>query len=475
VKALIDEIADVRWRDPAWLALLGGAHLAETWAAIRGVPATYLHSDAEPHGDTFMGWPSPAPTRLADAIADAILDARAAAAALISLDGTLPSQPLCVSIRSGRAASLIPANPHLVTFVIGARKCVLDASLPPIALSEALANPIALSGGRAQASPQSKGSSIAVVIGDHAPGLARHLHRRAWTHAGGPWLGLGRAGELAVASTCHLVVDGFGHAAISRAISNRDPDRELRAQLANAARAVCGDAPIPALPPLAAAPPLDVAYRRVASLPRFAPLAYNLGTLLHDGSTRFSPTIQVPVAPGRSDDPARFRRRVVTALLSVRFTDDGRIPEPLAAFTARAHAAIAREAAGRGLLSRLLAATAALPIPLALKRRSLVGARSPKLAGPVAVLAGRSSLSVLRVAAGPPLVAISAPGLVLPPDAPRSTSVITATVEPGGAATVAVATTGGPPAADLLDQWLRLVHPASGSAGAGASRSDPSS
>lgn len=453
MKELIDELADVDWRDPAWWALLGAARLAEGFAALRGVPATYLSSDAEPSSDTFMGWPAARPARLCDAIATAIVSARAAARAITELDGTLPDQPLRVSILAGHTSSLIPASPQAV-FIIGTSRLVHDLATPPLTLSEALAR------SSQGAAWESTGAPLmAVVVGDHAPSVARHLHRRAWTRAGGPWLGLGHAGDLAIASTCHLVVDGYGHAELARRIA--EPDATLHAQLSAAARAICGDAPVPPLPPLAAAPSLSVAYRRVPQLPRFATMAYELGRLLHTPPARFSPTIQVPVAPGAPDDPQRFRRRVVTALLSVRFPDSQ--PEPLDAFTARAHAAIAREARHAGLLSRLLAATAALPIPLALKRHALVGARAPRLHGPVEVLAGRSSLSVLR---GSPLVAISSPGLVVPPDDPRTTSVITAVGD-----MVSVASTGAGTAEELLDRYVARLGPAaSGSGAAAASR-----
>ncbi len=409
LRALVDEIADVNWRDPAWWALLGVANAAEAWASLRGVPPTYLSSDAEPHGDTFMGWHSPAPATLAEAIADATTDAEAAARALTELDGALPDQPLRVAIRAGTSSSLVPADPSRIALVVGDR--ITGAA----------------------------DGAIVAVVGDHPIGVARHLHRRAWTRTGGPWLGIGRAGDLTIVSTCHLVVDGFGHAEICRAIINgRDPERHARV-LAEA-RAIHGDAPIPALPPLAAAPPLDIAHARVASLPRFAPLAYAVGKVLYDGG-RMSPTIQVPVAPGAPN------RRVVTALVSVRFPDGA--PEPLEVFTARAHAAIKREAAGGGLLSRLLAATAALPVPLSMKRHGLVGQRSSWLAGPIGVLGGRASLSILRE---PSLVAVSAPGVAGASVITVAGDVVTVAAERGAAA--------------LLSSVL---------SSAAASRSDPSS
>ena len=60
---------------------------------------------------------------------------------------------------------------------------------------------------------------MCVALGDEPIETARHGHRRAWTERGGPWLGLGRAGGVAVVSTCHLIVDGYGHALITARIA----------------------------------------------------------------------------------------------------------------------------------------------------------------------------------------------------------------------------------------------------------------
>ena len=51
-------------------------------------------------------------------------------------------------------------------------------------------------------------------------------------------------------------------------------------------------------------------------------MAYALGRVLHRRAgrrdARFSPTFQIPIAPGDREDPLRWRRRVVPALASVR-------------------------------------------------------------------------------------------------------------------------------------------------------------
>ncbi len=461
LRALVDEVAVVDWRDPAWWAVIGGTALIEALTR-RAARAAYLSSDGQPDFDTFMGWPAPSSRGLAGAIADAIADAAAASRAIAELDGSLPGQPLAVTVRAGdRASTVEPVDPGWVRFAIAGQVIAARVSDRPDALSELARTLARTAGSGAGHAPDVRPTAIAAVIGDHDAAVARHLHRRTWGAGGGPWLGLGRAGGLAVASTCHLVVDGFGHALIAgRIAAARERDGALRAALRRAAAEIAGDAPVPALPALAAAQPLGIAWRALPPpLPRFPALAHALGCELHDEagdpSAPMSPVIQVPVAPGRRDDPDRWRRRVVHTLLSVRF-DRGRA-EPVDRFARRVSATIAREVDGRGLLSRLVAAAAAVPLPLAIKRRRLVGARGARLRGPVEVLAGRSSLSLLRgVPAG--LVAVSAPGRVLDPGDPRSTSVITIVEGDRGGAIVTVSGSGlagtAAGAEALLDRWL---------------------
>jgi hypothetical protein len=79
----------------------------------------------------------------------------------------------------------------------------------------------------------------------------------------------------------------------------------------------------------------------------------------------------------------------------VRF--DGGVPEPYAAFEARARASLHREAEGAGLISRLIAAVRAVPAPLTWKRRG-IGANRPGWLGRFAdVIGGRASISRIRV------------------------------------------------------------------------------
>jgi hypothetical protein len=446
LRGLLDEVADIDWRNPLWWALTASSAAALGWTPQAG----YLASDAEPRADTFMGWPAPAPTSAADAIADAIVRAHAAARALADLDGALPEQPLAVSLIVGDGAAAVRATDvRRVAFVIGDRAYLArlaDGAGSDGALAAALA--------RAAAAPtvldarleaiDGRGpcpAAIAVVVGDQPAAVCRHQHRRAWTAGGGPWLGLGRAGALATVSTCHLVVDGYGHAWLSARIA-ADRDDDAHAVLAAAARAADPIGALPALPPLALAQPLGVAWRQLPRLPRFAELAHAVGRVLHadegQRAARRSPTFQVPVAPGDRTDPLRRRRRVVPALLSVRFPDgDGRA-EALAVLAERADAVVRREAAGAGLMSRLLDAARAAPAPLAWKRRMVGSASRPLLLASISrVLGGRACLSILRlgaeIAAAPPLVAVSSPGLLPSILDPIGSTVLTAIGDDRGA------------------------------------------
>jgi hypothetical protein len=476
LRRLVDEVAVVDWNDRAWWALMAAAAAAETIADLRPrvVDATLIH-DGTSLGDTMMAWAVLPPRNLAEAIADAIIDARAGARALDELDGQLIEQPLRVTVEQFRDhAELRPADPARVRFAVAGRWMDARVGDDPRGLL-VLARELA----RLATSPRANGlhehalpAAVAAVIGDSSAAVARHLHRHTWTAAGGPWLGLGRSGVLGVASTCHRVVDGYGHALIaSRIAAARAADAGMWLELVRAAGELCGDAPVPPLPPLADEVPLGLAWCRLgAPLPRFAQLAHGLGHVLWDEvgdrGAPISPVLQVPVAPGPTDDPLRWRRRVLYTLLSVRFQHGH--AEPVAAFAERAAATIAREREGRGLLSRLLGATAAVPLPMIAKRRGIVGTRADWLSGPIDVLAGWSSLSKFRLGPGdeevaPALVAVSSPSRLLPAGDARSTTSVTVVQDAAGA-TITVAGSGragtAEGAREILDGFLaRAVRP----------------
>ena len=410
------ELAAIAEVDPRWWLLAGAVAFAEK----RAPPEVYLACDAEPDADTFMGHRAPRPR---DLVTDAIARANAARAALRELDGSLPEQPLAVTIDASRGAETRPSELEVAAFATSDR--CLTARLDDPALAARLT---AVIGGAAPPPWHGPTPFVCVSIGDEPIETARHGHRRAWTRSGGPWLGLGRAGDLAVVSTCHLIIDGYGHARITARLA------ELAA-IAAAAADPAAEAPAngattaPPLGTVAGAVPLAVTWRELPRpTPRVIPLAYELGRILHRQAgrpgARFSPTIQIPVARGRKDDPMRLRRRIVSATTSVRFEDG--VPEPLAAFEARVRKVFAREASAGGLVSRLLAAARAVPVPLSWKRKSISAKRSPWLEDFAEVIGGRALLSRIAVDSPiPPMCAVSSPSRLASESDPAGGCVIT--------------------------------------------------
>ena len=308
-------------------------------------------------------------------------------------------------------------------------------------------------------------------LGDEPIELARHGHRRAWRAGRGPWLGLGRAGELATVSTCHLVVDGYGHACLTSRIhalhtAARDSWSgpgwpEVRPLIPPGA--------LPALPPVEGGISLGVAWRPLDGHGlRALPLAYATGQILHRlagrPEARFSPTLQIPVAPGRLDDRERRRRRAMPAAVSVRF--EAGVAEPFAAFEARARDVLERETLGVGLCARLFAAARAAPTPLAWKRRSFSTARPRWLDRVSDVLGGRACVSRIRIDAPlPPSCAVSSPSRHASDTDPMGACVITV-IDDGERAAITACGSGvaGNHAAarTLLDQivtiTLHMIH-----------------
>ncbi|HTR51603.1 MAG TPA: hypothetical protein VMJ10_12900 [Kofleriaceae bacterium] len=455
--ALHDELvalADFHGGDPRWWLVAGGAALA--WAPR----AAYLASDAEPAADTFLGWRDPPP---ADAARDAVARALAARAAIRALDGTLPDQPLAVTIRRTAAgAAAVASALDVAAFAVGDRTWCAPLA-DPDAIAADLASVLADEPPRVLRPLAAAGATpfVSVTLGDEPLESARHGHRRAWRANGesvGPWLGLSRAGGLAVVSTCHMVVDGYGHALLASKIAaslrtaielelrgDQGPRTEDRG--APNVRSSSSVVPCSLLPSQFALP---LAWRELASPLRALPLAYATGLFLHRLADRRdsprSPTFQIPVAPGAAGDPARRARRVVPALASVHF--EAGVPEPFARFAERARAAIAREADGSGLVTRLMAAARAAPTPLAWKRRA-IGATRPRWLAPVAdVLGGRACVSRIRI--DEPLPATCAVSSPAAPD-----GLVVTAVDDGAHAALTLCGAGATPA--LLDELLALV------------------
>ncbi|MBA2542165.1 MAG: hypothetical protein H0V17_21170 [Deltaproteobacteria bacterium] len=446
------ELRAIAEPDVMWWLLAGGVAAVE----LRGAEGAYVLSDATPPGDTFIGYRDPRPITIDDAIARA----RAAATALRELDGQLPGQPLCVTLgnpapTSAHGAVTVKSQLDVAAFAIGDR-CVIGKLDDP-QLREQLA--AAVSGA---SPPPWHGSTpfVCVSIGDDKLETCRHAHRRAWRNGAGPWLGLGRAsdgtqGALATITTCHLVVDGYGHARIAGRIA------EL---MARAPASTTPSLPLPALCAVEGGIPLGVVWRELPHpSPRVLPLGYALGRVLHQMAghrdAKFSPTFQIPIAPGDRDDPMRNRRRAAASILSVRF-EDGQ-PEPFDVFATRARAILSREASGHGLWTRSVAAARGMPGPLAWKRRSIGTSRARWLDRFAEVIGGRACLS--KIAVDTPLpasCAVSSPARLATPRDPLGSCVLTILEDSSRSAITACGSgiAGTSAAADhLLDELLMLV------------------
>lgn len=428
-------VADVT-RDPRWWLVAGGAALR--WRESD----RYLASDAEPASDTFIG--HVAAVEAVDPLVRALARAHAARLAMRDLDGQLPDQPLAMTIRrDDRGAVLRSSTLDVAAIAIGER--VVRHRLAPHfedetgALRDTDGVPF-----------------VCVSIGDEPIETARHGHRRAWATNGvseGPWLGLGRTAGMDIVTTCHLVIDGYGHAWLAAQIC-----QHTRRLLAD--RAPGASLPVAAPRPVAGGIPLCVTWRELdVPAPRALALAYALGQVLHRVAGRpdapFSPTFQIPVAPGTQDDSERLRRRVVPAIASVRFADG--VAEPFDVFAARTREMLAREASGDGLSARLLAAAQAMPAPLAWKRRA-VGPRRPGWLEPVAdVIGGRGCVSRIRTdAVMPPSCAVSSPSRLATDGDPLGSCVVTV-IDDGRQAAITLCGTGRAADAALLDELLARV------------------
>ena len=136
--------------------------------------------------------------------------------------------------------------------------------------------------------------------------------------------------------------------------------------------------------------------------PRFAVALHTFARVLEarlgDGSSRGVP-LHIPIAPGRPTDLARWRRRPLYGLLALR-NEGGRL-ESLESLADRLPAFLAREASGRGILTRVLRAGLELPIPSSLRRAMIH--RQPwadRFFDPARVLTGGGYVSWMRFPPG---------------------------------------------------------------------------
>nr|MBA3462512.1 hypothetical protein [Deltaproteobacteria bacterium] len=221
--------------------------------------------------------------------------------------------------------------------------------------------------------------------------------------------------------------------------------------------------PLP-LPAVRDGIPLGIAWRELpCPAPRALPLGYALGRALHraagERDARFSPTFQIPVARGEPSDPLRRRRRVGASALSLRFEHGA--PEPFTAFEARARSILEREAAGRGLIARLLSAARAAPLSLAWKRSTMSTARPRWLDRLAEVVGGRACLSKIRLDFPlAPACAVSSPARLATATDPLGACVVTI-LDDGTRAAITVCGSGlagtHAGANALIDELLALI------------------
>lgn len=501
--------------DPrGWLlsgvAALGSSLSASLSAAFPSRAIPYMISDAAPRQDTFMGYALPPPPDRASALVEAVLSACAARQAVRALDGELPEQPLATTLDRRGAARSEPSDLRHAAFLLDGQVWLADLGPEPAApgaSGRALAARLAALA-RALAAPSGSpllrpGASspvpfACICIDEEQRAYLRHSARHAWVDARGPWLGLGRAGELRAVATSHFAVDGYGHAWLTAAIAEasaalghryREP---LLAELLSPAAAPSPSASSASSasgallsslrgPPPGRAPrawpalgdgelpaPLGIATRPLSSpSPRITPLAYRFGQLLARALPATPgappPTVFIPIAPGDRNDPLRVRRRVSAVVVSVRPSDgDPARREPYPQFAARAAAAFAAEASGQGIHGVLHRAAASLPLPLRWKRE-LIGNYRPRWLGALpAALGGRACLSSIRMSERrlPPLVAVSCPVLLPTALDPIGGCVVTI-IDDGHQATITASGAGlagtAAAAAALLDELLAEV------------------
>jgi hypothetical protein len=492
VRGLIDEVADVNWRHPAWWLLAGATSLVESSPRFLRAEDRYLSTDGSERSDTFMARAARREDDTpAERIALAIARARAGVEAIARVDGTLPEQPLACYLASvgtyleRRALGAGPAPVAFDTPIGPLRALLFDDPASDVELASALAKALAgrrfLPDGRLQpidlAASEPTESILCVSLMDQPLATARHLHRRVWTDGGGPWLGLGEAPGHDIVSTSHLAIDGYGHAVLSDTVFRRLSYRaSQRKALVEAARfGLSSTTPIfGTADPDPDARPLGIATAVSDELPSFPAMAYALGITLeriyraHESDrarrrARFTPTFQVPVAPGERDDPNRRRRRVIPGLMSVKMTSGSF--EPFAAFRSRVPKLLEREISASGPLTRLLVAAREMPLPTGLKRRLVASSgRASGLLPPVEVLSGRGCLSLIRFADADlprdPLFAVSAPALDASSRESLGGNVLTCAESQNGVAltvsgTGLAGTTIGAQA--VLDTWLEAL------------------
>ncbi|MGE0784600.1 MAG: hypothetical protein AB7S26_02855 [Sandaracinaceae bacterium] len=413
--ALFEEVADVDWRDPRFTAFVRAIALSEALSrrdldAAKAADAfvSALAANSSMSADTFMAVdvaPTPKdPRRLA---AHAATRARAVAGALRTLDRVAPDQRLLQAAELDRGWIRMRDldEPRVrIAFVHHGRAytATVDPDADDDRLERALRDvlegrvPHALLSPVDERGADPTPAAAAVALEPVSLTWARSFHRLAWTRGGGPWMGVADCPPYAVVSTCHAAIDGYLHARVTSAVLESSEQVAFGGERR----------PLPlGEPERAPAPPMVgfATARLELPTPSFATALHAFGEVLErrlgrpDPERTRSVPFHVPIAPGHRTDSARWRRRPLYGLLALTM-DRGEL-EPLDRLRERLPGFLAREAEGRGVLTRVLRSFLELPLPER-ARHALIMRQSwaDRWVPPAQVLTGGGYFSWMRFA-----------------------------------------------------------------------------
>lgn len=407
LRALFDEVAVIDWAQPSWRGLLAALAASEVWqgrqfAADLASEAfgRALEANGGPTADTFMATHAPAPpVDRAGRIELAVSRAISLARTLRAQDRAAPGQRLLQAMHLERGwlrGRALPDAAHVpIAFV--ANEASYLARVDPDDPDQKRRLVAQLRDGALpridRGASEPTRAAAAVALEPVSLDWARSFQRAAWTRGGGPWIGVADAPPFSVVSTCHAAVDGYAHARVCADVLS--PSAAHSSRLA--------PDPFPGVPGVSP-PSVGFAARSIVGAPpRFAAAMRAFASVLDrrlGGNEARSVPFHVPIAPGHRAESARWRRRSLYGLMALAKDADGRL-ESVETLAARLPAFLAREAEGRGLLTRVLRAALELPLPPALLR--LVVARNPRADryfAPAQVLTGGGYISWMRFPKG---------------------------------------------------------------------------
>jgi|GEM_PF-2739538 len=376
LRRILSELVDADWRDPRWWALVGGSSAFDVYDRAR----TLLRRPRRPEGlpgagptnDAWIGRARSVATSAAERIARAVIAARAATAAITTIDPELPHQELHGHIArspAGHRRVTHASSRRRVVFVLPNERfiaSVLPDRRSDVELARQLARALAMHHQpplfrltRLAADPtKATPAAVAVSLCDEHESTGRHIHRRAWSRAGGPWLGVGWSDDHELVSASRGAVSSYGHARLAAEVfGTAEGDAAL---LTSAARAeLPGSLDLFRLPPRGAVS-LGIATEHIAGpAPSLATLAYAVGIVAGEfyprpASSSYGPVFQLPLPGGNETEPRR-----PLGMLSVA-TSSG-LSESFDTFRRRIGPLLDRQRAAPQLLERLADQLARLP------------------------------------------------------------------------------------------------------------------